>query len=159
MGMLVMLGFLSVFAVRVVGPGPCFLLLPSCHAGFVSVTLLKMPVKKDVASSSAAGQSGKGVSGEVHVEKSVDKLNGGSSANASAFRMACPFSLWTERPYRLRNPRTTLSTSQGAIQCWAPVPSPILVQRISLLHPDPLSLHPSQHSPGADGVQHYEYAV
>ena len=37
--------------------------------------LLKMPVKKDVASSSAAGQSGKDASGVVYAEKSVDKLN------------------------------------------------------------------------------------
>ena len=53
--MLVMLGFLGVFVVRVVGSSHCFLLLPSCHAGFVSATLLKMPAKKDVASSSAVG--------------------------------------------------------------------------------------------------------
>ena len=75
MGMLVMLSFMGVFAIRVVGLGPCFLLLASCHAGFVSATLLKMHAKKDVASSSAAVQSGKGASGEVHAEKSLDKLN------------------------------------------------------------------------------------
>ena len=34
-----------------------------------------MLAKKDIASSSAVGQSGKGASGEVHAEKSVDKLN------------------------------------------------------------------------------------
>ena len=34
-----------------------------------------MPVKKDVASSSAAGQSGKDASGVVYGEKYVDKLN------------------------------------------------------------------------------------
>ena len=34
-----------------------------------------MLAKKDIASSSAAGQSGKGASEEVHAEKSVDKLN------------------------------------------------------------------------------------
>ena len=39
MGMLVMLGFLGVFAVRVVGLGPCFLLLAFCHAGSVSTSL------------------------------------------------------------------------------------------------------------------------
>ena len=73
--MLVMLGFLGIFVVRVVGSGPCFLLLASCHAGSVSAPLLKMPVKKDVVLSSAAGQSGKDASGVVYGEKSVDKLN------------------------------------------------------------------------------------
>ena len=66
---------MGVFAVRIVGSGPCFLLLPSCHAGLVSATFLKMPAKKDVALSSATGQSGKGAFGEVHAEKSMDKLN------------------------------------------------------------------------------------
>ena len=75
MGMLVMLGFLGVFAVRVVGSGPCFLLLAFCHAGTASTPLPKMSANKDVASSSVAGQSSKDVSGEVHAEKSVDKLN------------------------------------------------------------------------------------
>ena len=73
--MLVMLGFLGVFAVRVVGSGPYFLLLASCHAGSVSAPLLKMPAKKDVAWSSAVGQSGKDASEVVYAEKSVDKLN------------------------------------------------------------------------------------
>ena len=67
--------FLGVFSIRVVGSGPCFLLLASCHAGFVLAPLLKMPAKKDVASSSAAEQSGKGASGVVYAERSVDKLN------------------------------------------------------------------------------------
>ena len=49
------LGFLGVFSIRVVGPGPCFLLLASYHVGSISAPLLKMPAKKDVASSSAAG--------------------------------------------------------------------------------------------------------
>ena len=75
LGMLVMLGFLGIFVVRVVGLGPCFLLLASCHAGSISVPLLKMPAKKDVVLSSAAGQSGKDASGVVYGEKSVDKLN------------------------------------------------------------------------------------
>ena len=70
-----MLGFLGVFFVRVVGPGPYFLLLASCHAGSVSAPLLKMPVKKDAVSSNAAGQSGKDASGVVYGEKYVDKLN------------------------------------------------------------------------------------
>ena len=35
----------------------------------------KMSAKKDAASSSTAGQSGKDASGEVHEEKSMDKLN------------------------------------------------------------------------------------
>ena len=39
MGMLVMLGLLGVFSVRVVGSGPCFLLLASCHAGSASAPL------------------------------------------------------------------------------------------------------------------------
>ncbi|KAL6343261.1 hypothetical protein AAG906_022177 [Vitis piasezkii] len=43
----------------VMGSGPCFLLLASCHAGSVSAPLLKMPAKKDVASSNIVGQSGK----------------------------------------------------------------------------------------------------
>ncbi|RVW25989.1 hypothetical protein CK203_098048 [Vitis vinifera] len=43
--------------------------------GSVSTPLSKMSANKDVASSSAAGQSGKDASGEVHAEKSVDKLN------------------------------------------------------------------------------------
>ena len=34
-----------------------------------------MSTNKDVASSSAAGKSGKDASGEVHAEKSMDKLN------------------------------------------------------------------------------------
>ena len=75
MGMLVMLGFLSVFAVRVVGSGACFLLLDFCHAGSVSTPLSKMSANKDVASSTAVGKSGKGASGEVHAKKSMDKLN------------------------------------------------------------------------------------
>ena len=75
MGILVMLGFLGVFAVKVVVSGPCFLLLASHHAGSVSTPLLKMPTKKDVASSSAAEQSGKGASGVVYAERSMDKLN------------------------------------------------------------------------------------
>ena len=70
-----MLGFLGFFAVKVVGPGPCFLLLASCHASSVSAPLLKMPAKNEVASSSAAGQSCKGASGVVYAKKSVDKLN------------------------------------------------------------------------------------
>ena len=73
--MLLMLGFLGVFAIRVMGPSPCFLLLASCHVGFVSVPLLKMPAKKDVVSSSATGQSGKDASGVVYAERSIDKLN------------------------------------------------------------------------------------
>ena len=52
--MLFILGFLGVFAVRVVGPGPCFLLLASCHAGSVSAPLLKMLEKKNVVLSSVA---------------------------------------------------------------------------------------------------------
>ncbi|RVX12533.1 hypothetical protein CK203_011639 [Vitis vinifera] len=43
--------------------------------GSVSSPFLKMPAKKDVASSSVAGQSGKDASGVVYAEKSVDKLN------------------------------------------------------------------------------------
>ncbi|RVW72328.1 hypothetical protein CK203_055458 [Vitis vinifera] len=43
--------------------------------GSVSAPLLKMPTKKDVASSSAVGQSGKDASGVDYAEKSVDKLN------------------------------------------------------------------------------------
>ena len=39
MGMLVVLDFLSVFAVRVMGSGLCFLLLAFCHAGSVSTPL------------------------------------------------------------------------------------------------------------------------
>ncbi|XP_034708908.1 uncharacterized protein LOC117931950 [Vitis riparia] len=44
-------------------------------SGSVSTPLLKMSAEKEVASSSAAGQRGKDASGEVHAEKSVDKLN------------------------------------------------------------------------------------
>ena len=75
MGMLVMLGFLGVFAIRVVGSRPCFLLLASCHAGSVLAPLLKMPTKKDIASSSSAGQNGKDASGVVYGGRSIDKLN------------------------------------------------------------------------------------
>ena len=39
MGMLVMLGFLDVFSIRVVGSGPCFLLLAFYHTGSVSAPL------------------------------------------------------------------------------------------------------------------------
>ena len=73
--MLTMLGFLGVFAVRVVGPGLCFLLLAYYHVGSVLAPLLKMSAKKDVASSSAVGQSDKDASGVVYAKKSVDKLN------------------------------------------------------------------------------------
>ena len=75
MGMLVMLGFLGVFAIRVVGSRPCFLLLASCHAGSASTPLSKMSANKDAASSSTAEQSSKDASREVQAEKSVDKLN------------------------------------------------------------------------------------
>ncbi|KAL6319625.1 hypothetical protein AAG906_020702 [Vitis piasezkii] len=43
--------------------------------GSASTPLSKMSANKDAASSSAARQSGKDASEEVHVEKSVDKLN------------------------------------------------------------------------------------
>ncbi|RVW75242.1 hypothetical protein CK203_047180 [Vitis vinifera] len=46
-----------------------------CWLCSISVPLLKMPAKKDVVLSSAAGQSGKDASGVVYGEKSVDKLN------------------------------------------------------------------------------------
>ena len=65
------------FAIRAVGSARCFLLLAFCHASCVSAPRFKMPVKKDVASSSAAGQSGKNASGVVYTEKPVDKLNVG----------------------------------------------------------------------------------
>ena len=73
--MLVVLGFLSVFAVRVMGLGLCFLLLAFCHAGSVSTLLSRMSANKEATSSSSSGQSGKVASGDVHAEKSVDKLN------------------------------------------------------------------------------------
>ena len=75
MGMVVMLGFLNVFAVRVVGSGLCFLLLAFCHAGSVSTLLSRMSANKEATSSSSSEQSGKVVSGDIHTEKSVDKLN------------------------------------------------------------------------------------
>ena len=59
------------------GSGPYFLLLASRHAGSVSAPRFKMPAKKDIAPSSAAGQSGKNESGSVYTEKPVDKLNVG----------------------------------------------------------------------------------
>ncbi|KAL6318930.1 hypothetical protein AAG906_001403 [Vitis piasezkii] len=46
-----------------------------------------------------------------------------------------------------------------AIQCWAPVPPPVIVQGIPSLHSDSSGLHPSQHGPGADGVQHSEHVL
>ncbi|RVW70025.1 hypothetical protein CK203_059026 [Vitis vinifera] len=46
----------------------------------------------------------------------------------------------------------------GTIQYWAPVPSPVSVQGIPSLHTDPTSLHPPQHSPGADGMQRSQSA-
>lgn len=75
MGMLVMLGFLSVFAIRVVGSGACFLLLEFCHAGSVLAPISSMFANKEATSSSSSGQSGKVASEDVHAEKSVDKLN------------------------------------------------------------------------------------
>ena len=75
MGMLVMLGLLSVFAVRVVGLGVCFLLLDFCHAGSVSAPVLRMSANKEATSSSSSRQSDKVASGDVHTKKSVDKLN------------------------------------------------------------------------------------
>ena len=57
------------------GPGACFLLLDFCHAGSVSAPASKMSANKEATSSSSSGQSGKDASGDVHAEKSVDKLN------------------------------------------------------------------------------------
>ena len=73
--MLGILGFLGIFVVMAVGSGPCFLLLASRHAGSFSAPRFKMPAKKDVASSSAAGQNDKDASGVVCAEKSIDKHN------------------------------------------------------------------------------------
>ena len=55
LGMLVMLGFLNVFAVRVVGSGVCFLLLDFYHAGSVSAPASKMSANKEATSSSSSG--------------------------------------------------------------------------------------------------------
>ena len=73
--MLGILGFLGVLPVRAMGLGLCFLLLASRHAGSVSAPRFKMSEKKDVASSSATGKSGKNASKAVYAEKPVDKLN------------------------------------------------------------------------------------
>ena len=48
---------------------------------------------------------------------------------------------------------------KGAIQCWAPVPTPVAVQGISSLHPDSSGLHPSKRGPGANGMQHSKHVV
>ena len=63
------------FAVRVVGPGACFLLLDFCHVGSVSALVSRMSANKEATSSSSSEQSGKVASGDVHAKKSVDKLN------------------------------------------------------------------------------------
>ena len=58
-----------------VGSGLSFLLLAFHHAGSVSAPRFNMPTKKDVASSSAVGFSGKNASGKTYSEKPTDKLN------------------------------------------------------------------------------------
>lgn len=57
------------------GPGLSFLLLAFRHAGIISAPHFNMPAKNDVASSSAAGVSGKNTSGQTYLEKPTDKLN------------------------------------------------------------------------------------
>ena len=57
------------------GLGACFLLLDFCHAGSVSALVSRMSANKEATSSSSSGQSDKVVSGDVHTEKFVDKLN------------------------------------------------------------------------------------
>ena len=73
--MLAVLGLLGLFALRAVASGLSFLLLAFRYASSVSAPRFNMPAKKDVASSSVAGPSGKNASGLVYMEKPVDKLN------------------------------------------------------------------------------------
>ena len=58
-----------------VGSGLSFLLLAFHHAGSVSAPCFIMLAKKDVASSSAVGLSGKNASRQTYSEKPTNKLN------------------------------------------------------------------------------------
>ncbi|RVW57994.1 hypothetical protein CK203_113323 [Vitis vinifera] len=93
-----------------------------------------MPAKKNIASSSVAGPSGKGGSGRHYPGKPTELLNEESRTQRHLFH-------------------------QGAVQCGAPFSFPVYFQTIPPLHPNSPSLHPSQHRSGADGVQHPEYVV
>ncbi|RVW61439.1 hypothetical protein CK203_032029 [Vitis vinifera] len=74
------LGFLLPFC-TFAGYQSCFGVEPGFRMGMLTMLgsvlapLLKMSAKKDVASSSAVGQSDKDASGVVYAKKSVDKLN------------------------------------------------------------------------------------
>ena len=57
------------------GSGTSVLTVGISPSDFVSAPRFNMPAKKDVASSSAAGPSGKSVSGQTYLEKPTDKLN------------------------------------------------------------------------------------
>ncbi|RVW62192.1 hypothetical protein CK203_064423 [Vitis vinifera] len=60
---------------------------------------------------------------------------------------------------RLRKLKTRHHLFKRTIQHRASVSSSSIVQGIPSLFPDSTSLHPSQHSPGADGMQHYKHVV
>ena len=70
-----------------------------------------MFANKDAASSSAAGQSGKDVSGEVQAEKSMDKLNVREFCERFCISNGVSVQLVDGEAYRLRNLRTMLSIS------------------------------------------------
>ncbi|RVW60645.1 hypothetical protein CK203_048848 [Vitis vinifera] len=103
-------------------------------AGYVSAPLLKMSAKKDVASSSAAGQSGKDASGEVHAEKSLDKLD----VREFRERFCIPNGV-------------SVQLVDGEVVCIEKSANNAIYFTKEQFN-DGLC-------PGADGVQHFEYAV
>ncbi|RVW14403.1 hypothetical protein CK203_090491 [Vitis vinifera] len=111
-----------------------------------------MSAKKDAASSSAAGQSDKDASGEVHAEKSVDKLNMREFYESFCIPNGVSVQLVDREAVSIeKSADNAIYFTKKQFNAGAPVPSPVVVQRISSLHPDPSGLHSSEHSPGADG--------
>ncbi|RVW68378.1 hypothetical protein CK203_061704 [Vitis vinifera] len=115
------------------------------YAGSVSTPFSKMSANKDAASSSVVGQSGKDVSGEVHVEKSMDKLNMREFCERFCIPNGVSVHLVDEEAVsteKFADKRYLLH--QGAIQCWAPVPPSIIVKEfLHITQIPPAYIHPN----------------
>ncbi|RVW75598.1 hypothetical protein CK203_059085 [Vitis vinifera] len=117
-----------------------------------SLRFKKMSAKKKAVSSVQASDAR---------EKSIDKLNAKEFRDRFCIPNGCDCELLNEE--------SLLPTEKAegkchhflkrSIQHGLRFPLPALFKEFFHFFPDSTRLHPSQHSPGADGMQHYKHAV
>ena len=122
--------------------------------------LLKMPTKKDIASSSSAGQNGKDASGVVYGGRSIDKLNVRQFCEHFCISNGVSVQLVDEEVVSTeKSADNAIYFTKEQFNVGHRFSLPSLFKEFLHFTQIPPGLHPSQHSLGADGVQHSEHAV